>query len=339
MATDAAPVPTPCPFTQRRIALMPVWLLLSFNVYWVVWLYKTYREIRQHSSAATTITPGRAVGFLAIPLFNLYWFFRVVFDFPRALARVQAESSPGAPLLPSGRISGMLVAAIAINAIGSYRDPSILVAGEILLATALIVCQKAMNGHAHGPVTPRAEPSQTFAELIGVSGASIDWRPVAAFAFAAFASTLVRTPTMRALLGLEVAWGAGQAAVMAVLAAGAAVVAFRFVRNEWLAALLGAALYAAGTLAASRRFEPTEAAVNLGAQFLLYAGLALFLRLVPSLWLAVLLGYAFAEFGDNLAVLFYGGARFSVFQPLLDAQTTVVFTGALWLAHKLLVRR
>lgn len=34
MATAAARVPSACPFTQRRTALMPVWLLLTFNVYW-----------------------------------------------------------------------------------------------------------------------------------------------------------------------------------------------------------------------------------------------------------------------------------------------------------------
>src|SRR5262249_11265320 len=160
--------------------------LLTFNIYWVFWTYATYRELRQNSPNATTITPGQAVGYLFIPLFNVYWFFRLVMDLPRALARVQRERAPAAEPLPSGRITALLIAAIVLNSLGGMLHPSVMVAGEVALITAFVVCQRWMNN----PVAPAGPRRVSVAELVGAAGPGIDWGRAAAFAVASCISVL-----------------------------------------------------------------------------------------------------------------------------------------------------
>ena len=50
-------------------------LLSSFglSIAWCVWVYRIHREFREFTYASHPISPGRAVGFCFIPLFNLYW--------------------------------------------------------------------------------------------------------------------------------------------------------------------------------------------------------------------------------------------------------------------------
>lgn len=383
MSQSGAPLTRTSPaFTRRRMAWMPIWLLLTFNVYWIFWLYKTYRQVRRHSATATTITPGRAVGFLFIPLFNIYWFFRVVFDFPRALARMQAECSPAAERLPSGRITGMLMAALPVNILAGILHPGLYVAGEILLATGLILCQRAMNEHTHEPIPQPAPRKLSFAELIGAAGPSLDWGRAAAFAFACFASLFL----LNWMNGLVFSRAPGlqwqyliNAAVLAVSATAGAIVAFRYIRNEWLAALAGAGVFGVGGLVLAPLLwgmsdfpsVVTVFAVLVASEFLLLAAIAFFAHLTRSIWTAVLLGVACAEFSDTvLPALFFSaryrswvgtwytavaawfshpagapdspsyiGARLTLFQPVMDLQSTLVFTFALWLAYKLWVHQ
>ncbi|MFC1575957.1 hypothetical protein ACFL5A_04880, partial [Gemmatimonadota bacterium] len=47
--------------------------MLTLGLYWPYWVYRTYRDIRGHAPDATAITPGKACGYLFVPLFNIYW--------------------------------------------------------------------------------------------------------------------------------------------------------------------------------------------------------------------------------------------------------------------------
>ena len=71
--------------------VIPLADLLTFNLYFPLWLYARYGEIRRADPEATRITPGRAVGCLFIPLFNLFWLPYVLVDLARALGRLQVR--------------------------------------------------------------------------------------------------------------------------------------------------------------------------------------------------------------------------------------------------------
>jgi len=304
-------------FTPRETRWMPLWLVLTANIYWMFWLYKTYKEIRQHSPTATTITPGQAVGLMFVPVFNIYWLFRVLHDFPRALARVQNQASPMADALPHGRITAMMVGAFVLNSFASFH-PSMFVAGEILLVTALIVCQASMNEMRGEKILLHVLPRYRFADLIGASAPGWEWRRPAAFAVAAFLSlipvSLINHYIVSGRLGLNLSSMAGNA-VLAVTAALAAYLAFRHIRNEWLAALAAAAICGIAEIAvilvqAAPHFDRLsfvwlDGVIVVMSNFLLFASLAFFAHLTRSIWKAVLAGVAVSEFADTIAIVIY----------------------------------
>jgi hypothetical protein len=307
----------PRPFTERNPALLPVWLLLTVNIYWVFWAYRTYQEIRQHVPSATTITPGRAVGFLFIPFFNIFWFFRLMADLPRALRRVQAQCAPPTEPLANGHLSCMLVAGLVFNVLGGSVHPALFVAGEILLASAFVVMQARMNEHnrAHQGVPAPREKQESFAGLVGAGGAGFDWMRVGAFFMATLLSFLVINVGTRWIVGggFGFDWRAGVSAVSwTLLTTTGAVLAFRYLRNEWLAAVAAAAVFAVGmnivwTLLMNARPTASSVAGNFAGQFLLFGSLVLFLRVARPVALAVLLGALVSEFGDNVLTLLWTG--------------------------------
>lgn len=68
---------------------IPVLIILSLGIYMLVWLYRRYAEVRRAYPEATNISPGQAVGFLFIPVFNIFWSFYIWYDLARALSRLQ----------------------------------------------------------------------------------------------------------------------------------------------------------------------------------------------------------------------------------------------------------
>lgn len=80
------------PFKGRTIhpLFIPLVALLRFGIYFPVWFYRRYSEMHRAQPDATKVSPGRAVGFLFIPFYNLYWVCYIAYDFARALGRVQA---------------------------------------------------------------------------------------------------------------------------------------------------------------------------------------------------------------------------------------------------------
>jgi hypothetical protein len=371
-ASATASAVNPRPFTERNAALIPVWLLLTFNIYWVFWTYKTYQEIRQHSPQATTITPGGAVGFLFIPFFNVFWFLRLMLDLPRALARVQAQCTPHGEVLPRGHLSCMLIAGLVFNVLGGYVHPGMLVAGEILLASGFVICQSRMNEHnrVHQGAQVSARARETVAGLIGAAAPGLDWLRVAVFAVATLVGYLVINLGTQAALGgsvnLDWRWAVTTLS-WTLLATAGGLLAFRLLRNEWLASVAGAMAFAIGmnvVWALVLNSTPSVAGVlgNFAGQFLWFAGLALFLRAARPVWIAVLLGALVAEFGDSALSLLWTSetwysslaawsrssaepwspafirVKLEMMRPLLDLLSACAFTGVVWGGRTLLVR-
>lgn len=296
----AAPAPRPPAIakptgTRRTLALMPLWLILTVNIYWLFWLYQTYKEIRAHTPGATEITPGKAVGFLFIPVFNLYWFFRVVIDFPRAIRRMQEDDSLGEPPLNSGLITGLLIAGLVGNSFVVQIHPALLLLTEPLVIGAFFIAQVSLNAHwerhAAGALPGQrlaqplaAAPTRELATLLGVRGPQIEWGAGAAFLVASLLADLVFLLIAPLLRGYGVSSAVGWALSFSadLFLTAAALAAFRWIRNDAAAAALAAAGYTVvqtiSRLAILRLFLPQGPAWQ--PEFLLYSLLGNFLFLL-----------------------------------------------------------
>jgi heme/copper-type cytochrome/quinol oxidase subunit 4 len=73
-------------YRTDKPAVVVMWLLLALipTIYGVIiWLRLIYKMWQAIQDGHARVTPGTAVGFLFIPIFNLYWVFRAVACFPR----------------------------------------------------------------------------------------------------------------------------------------------------------------------------------------------------------------------------------------------------------------
>ncbi len=80
------------------------------------------------------ITPAKAVGFLFIPLFNIYWVFQVFWGFSHRYNRLISESYPNAPMVPEKIFLGF--SALTVLSVILTAVP---VAGIVLAVTAYLV--------------------------------------------------------------------------------------------------------------------------------------------------------------------------------------------------------
>lgn len=149
----------------RNPALVALLLVVTINIYWVFWLYRTYKEIRAHSPGVTEVTPGRAAGFLFIPIFNFIWFMRLVGDLTRSVRAVQTGHPLGDQPLNTGLASTLLYLGFGINIVANFAldevDSTFLAffaVGEALLVTGFVVVQGALNSHWRRHADPTAGP-------------------------------------------------------------------------------------------------------------------------------------------------------------------------------------
>jgi hypothetical protein len=204
-----------------------------------------------------------------------------------------------------------------LNCLGAFH-PSLAVAGEILFASALVECQRAMNALTRvPPAVPETGPG--FAALIGATLPSRAWRRPAAFALAILAADTVTQLVYARLVGSGTSFGArwlAETLAMAGIAATGAWFAFRRVRNEGLAALTAAAIISLGQVGlflmelfrdggSWNAFSALNVVTALAYQFLFLGALTLFTRLAGSIWKSVFLGAACAEFASALVSAVY----------------------------------
>jgi hypothetical protein len=373
MAT--APAPS-VPIKKHSAALFPLWFYLTLGIYWLFWLHRTYKDIHAHAPGATTITPGKAVGFLFIPFFNIYWFFRIAIDFPRAIARMQKWCHPQEERLPAGAISTMLAMGLVLSALGANVHPAAWIAGQILVVTAFVSCQQAMNAHSEnharalrGQPIVAARGERSFAQLIGTRGATIEWTRVAIFAVSLAvinpAFILVnnlfawRPPYFHPYLSLYVLL-ANSLAMTAV-----AVLAFRYIKDEprlnyWCAALLAGIIWAPLMLLARKAVESRVPGLHVGFveglfgavdAFLTLALLALCVQVARSAWVGLGLGFASGWMASytlfalrDLPRTWYDSVRslehliFDVTDIGAALVCCAIFALVFWLLTKLLVR-
>ena len=123
-------------------------MLVTLHLYLFYWVYQTYKEVRAHSPDVTNITPGRALGFLFIPLFNVFWIFRLVFDITRSVSELQTRHPLGEGSLNKSLATGLVVAGWILLQVGGYLlDWRVLISGEPLFLGGFLLVQHALNQH------------------------------------------------------------------------------------------------------------------------------------------------------------------------------------------------
>ena len=81
---------------KKRFIFTPLLLgFVTFGIYHLVWLYKITDEMMNHTKD-TSISPGKTIGFLFIPIFNLFWAIYLLFHIPGLIKDMEMKN--GVPM-------------------------------------------------------------------------------------------------------------------------------------------------------------------------------------------------------------------------------------------------
>jgi hypothetical protein len=120
---------------------MPLFLLITLNIYVPFWLYRVFREL--HSRRATDLSPGKAVGYMFIPFFNFVWVFIAFNKLGDAIRSAYTHAGltpPGTGIVWLPPIT--LLLGIALNLAVPLLGVAVAI---VLLSIALCVIQGYMN--------------------------------------------------------------------------------------------------------------------------------------------------------------------------------------------------
>ncbi|MFD0893057.1 DUF4339 domain-containing protein [Luteolibacter ambystomatis] len=99
-------------------------LLLVGAIQFLIYLYRAWLVLQPHTSRST---PGKAVGFLFIPLFSIYWKFVAYWRWSEEWNRLVANVRPGAPRMTEGVFLAYAITGAAALIAGAFAAlPSII---------------------------------------------------------------------------------------------------------------------------------------------------------------------------------------------------------------------
>ena len=112
------------------VAVIGLNLLVIAMIYLIVLLYRVWRHVIRESCSSglqpSITSPGKAVGFLFIPLFNLYWVFVAIGKLPadlNTLAAARNRSETVNPILGYATAIFLVVSVIPVIPFVSYVTP------------------------------------------------------------------------------------------------------------------------------------------------------------------------------------------------------------------------
>lgn len=160
-AAAAQSVSRPCPIKVVRGWKIPFFVLFTLGFYNVFWLYRVFKEL--HSRKATDLSPGKAVGLLFIPVFNLGWIFFVWKKLGDAITA--AYSQAGLPS-PATGIAWLAPISFYLAIVFNLAAPPLgIAAGIVFLSIALCTLQGQMNRLAAQAAPTQASAPQPNAVL------------------------------------------------------------------------------------------------------------------------------------------------------------------------------
>ena len=159
--------------SRRRPAATALLWVATLGLYWPVWLWRTYRALRQTGAETTRLSPRRAAGLAVIPGVNLLWTALLSVDLPRAVRRARSREAAGA--VPDTELLTILlltpVAAGVALAIALGLSPvlAVLLAGYLAWPfelPAAIVTERAL-----GDLQPEWKPHERRRDVVGAIAA------------------------------------------------------------------------------------------------------------------------------------------------------------------------
>jgi len=76
---------------RRSIGISLLLFVVTLGIYFPFWLYRTVKDLRNNFEKEIPYTPGKAVGFLFIPLFNIYWMCYIIFSLPLSMKQIEKK--------------------------------------------------------------------------------------------------------------------------------------------------------------------------------------------------------------------------------------------------------
>ena len=76
---------------RRSIGISLLLFVVTLGIYFPFWLYRTVKDLKINFNVDIPYTPGKAVGFLFIPIFNIYWGFYIFFSLPLKIKQIEEK--------------------------------------------------------------------------------------------------------------------------------------------------------------------------------------------------------------------------------------------------------
>lgn len=76
---------------RRSVGVSLLLFIVTLGIYFYFWLYRTVKDLKNNFETDIPYTPGKAVGFLFIPVFNVFWFIYILFSLPLNIKRIEKK--------------------------------------------------------------------------------------------------------------------------------------------------------------------------------------------------------------------------------------------------------
>ncbi|MBM3713718.1 MAG: DUF4234 domain-containing protein [Actinobacteria bacterium] len=76
---------------RRNIGVSLLLFIITLGIYFPFWLYRTVKDLKNNFEDDIPYTPGKAVGFLFIPIFNIFWAFYILFSLPSRIKQIETK--------------------------------------------------------------------------------------------------------------------------------------------------------------------------------------------------------------------------------------------------------
>jgi hypothetical protein len=118
-------------------------LTIYGSVVMLVWLYKMWTAIQDGHARST---PGLAIGFLFVPLFNLYWVFQAFWGFAKDYNQYARRHALSVPKLSAGvHLACSIFCLVSITAVIPHVGYFVIQAQSILAAVMITRSCDAVN--------------------------------------------------------------------------------------------------------------------------------------------------------------------------------------------------
>lgn len=77
--------------SRRNIGFLLILFIITLGFYFPFWLYRTVKDLKNNFEDDIPYTPGKAVGFLFIPIFNIFWAFYILFSLPSRIKKIESK--------------------------------------------------------------------------------------------------------------------------------------------------------------------------------------------------------------------------------------------------------